>query len=55
MDLFLQERVVNIFSLFHSVDFNLNPSQNKMQNFLQDLRQVIMHTGHGSIESAKVT
>jgi two-component system, NtrC family, sensor kinase len=40
IDLFLQERVVNIFSLFHSVDFNLNPSQNKMQNFLQDLRQV---------------
>lgn len=40
IDLFLQERVVNIFSLFHSADFNLNPSQNKMHNFLQDLRQV---------------
>lgn len=40
IDLFLQERVVNIFSLFHSVDFNLNPSLNKMQNYLGDLRQV---------------
>jgi len=40
IDLFLQERVVNIFSLFHSVDFNLNPSQNRMQNYLRDLKQV---------------
>ncbi|MCD4719617.1 MAG: response regulator [Desulfobacula sp.] len=40
IDLFLQERVVNIFSLFHSVDFSLNPSQNKMHHYLQDLRQV---------------
>ncbi|MDA3790020.1 MAG: response regulator [Desulfobacula sp.] len=40
IDLFLQERVVNIFSLFHSLDFSLNPSQDKMQNFLRDLRQV---------------
>ena len=40
IDLFLQERVVNIFSLFHSIDFSLNPSQNKMHHFLQDLRQV---------------
>ncbi|MCK5162413.1 MAG: response regulator [Desulfobacula sp.] len=40
IDLFLQERVVNIFSLFHSLDFSLNPAENKMQNYLQDLRQV---------------
>ena len=36
----MQERVVNIFSLFHSLDFSLNPSQDKMHNFLRDLRQV---------------
>lgn len=40
IDLFLQERVANIFTLFHSVDFSLNPSQSEMQNYLQDLRQV---------------
>ena len=40
VDLFLQERVVNIFSLFHSIEFSLNPSQKNMQNYLQDLRQV---------------
>lgn len=40
IDLFLQERVVNIFSLFHSVDFSLNPSQDQMQKFLKNLKQV---------------
>ena len=39
IDLFLQERVVNIFSLFHGTDFSLIPSQQKMQNYLQHLRQ----------------
>lgn len=40
IDLFLQERVVNIFSLFHSSEFSLTPSRQKMQDYLQDLRQV---------------
>ncbi len=39
IDLFLQERVVNIFSLFHGADFSLTPSQQRMQNYLQHLRQ----------------
>lgn len=40
VDLFLQERVVNIFSLFHSREFTLSPTQLQMQQFLQQLRQV---------------
>ena len=40
IDLFLQERVVNIFSLFHSSEFSLTPSRHKMQDYLQNLRQV---------------
>ncbi len=40
IDLFLQERVVNIFSLFHSQEFNLMPSSHTMQNYLQNLRRV---------------
>lgn len=40
IDLFLQERVVNIFTLFHSSEFSLTPSKQKMQNYLQNLRQV---------------
>ena len=40
IDLFLQERVVNIFSLFHSSEFSLTPSRQKMQDYLQNLRQV---------------
>lgn len=39
VDLFLQERLVNIFSLFHSSGFALVPSQQQMQEFLQQLRQ----------------
>ncbi|MBC8875916.1 MAG: histidine kinase [Planctomycetes bacterium] len=39
IDLFLQERVVNIFSLFHSVEFDVNPSQDAMDRYLQTLRQ----------------
>ena len=37
IDLFLQERVVNIFNLFHGSAFNLNPSQQQMNAFLQNL------------------
>lgn len=40
VDLFLQERVVNIFSLFHSRGFTLSPTQQQMQQFLHQLRQV---------------
>jgi len=40
VDLFLQERIVNIFSLFHSQEFSLTPSMHTMQNYLQNLRRV---------------
>ncbi len=40
IDLFLQERVVNIFSLFHSSDFSLLPSGLHMDRYLQNLRQI---------------
>jgi len=40
VDLFLQERVVNIFSLFHSLEFSLTPSRHTMENYLQNLRRV---------------
>jgi len=40
VDLFLQERVVNLFSLFHSPGFDLNPSMSKMESYLRNLRQV---------------
>ena len=40
IDLFLQERVVNIFSLFHSEEFSLTPSIHTMQSYLQNLRRV---------------
>ena len=39
IDLFLQERVVNIFSLFHSSEFSLIPSEQRMDRYLQNLRQ----------------
>ena len=39
VDLFLQERVTNIFSLFHSTEFTLDPSQQQMDRYLQGLRQ----------------
>ncbi len=39
IDLFLQERVTNIFSLFHGTEFTLNPSQQQMDRYLQGLRQ----------------
>ena len=38
VDLFIQERLVNIFSLFHSSAFSLNPAQEKMEKLLQQLQ-----------------
>jgi hypothetical protein len=32
IDLFLQERVVNTFSLFHSAEFDVNPTQDVMKD-----------------------
>lgn len=40
IDLFLQERVVNIFSLLHSKEFSTAPSRATMDNYLQNLRRV---------------
>ena len=40
VDLFLQERVVNIFSQFQSEEFNLAPSRHTMENYLKNLRRV---------------
>ncbi len=40
VDLFLQERVVNIFSLFHSLEFSLAPTRRTMENYLRNLRRV---------------
>ncbi|MBW2513611.1 MAG: histidine kinase [Deltaproteobacteria bacterium] len=40
VDLFLQERIVNIFSLFQSKGFSLTPTRLTMENYLQNLRQV---------------
>jgi len=39
IDLFLQERVVNIFRLFHSAEFSLAPSETDMDRCLRNLRQ----------------
>ena len=39
IDLFLQERVVNIFNLFHSEDFNVRPLQQDVNTCLQHLRE----------------
>jgi two-component system, NtrC family, sensor kinase len=39
VDLFLQERLVNIFSLFRSAAFSLTPSQQQMDTLLRQLRQ----------------
>jgi two-component system NtrC family sensor kinase len=38
IDLYLQERVVNLYNLFHSKDFSLNPSQDQMDNSLANLK-----------------
>ncbi len=39
VDLFLQERLVNIFALFRSAAFSLEPSQQQMDTLLRQLRQ----------------
>ncbi len=39
IDLFLQERVVNIFNLFRRTYFTLSPTQADMQRYLQSLRE----------------
>lgn len=39
LDLFLQERVVNLFNLFHSKDFTLTPTPAHMESYLQNLKQ----------------
>jgi two-component system NtrC family sensor kinase len=40
VDLFLQERVVNIFSQFQGKEFSLEPSRQTMENYLHNLRRV---------------
>ncbi len=39
IDLFLQERLVNIFSLFHYTQLNITPSKPEMDYYLQNLRR----------------
>ncbi len=39
VDLFLQERVLNVFNLLRSSTFNVPPSQEDMNRYIQDLRQ----------------
>lgn len=38
LDLFLEERVVNIFNLFNGSDFKLSPAPDDMRRYLQTLR-----------------
>ncbi|MCF8025917.1 MAG: histidine kinase [Desulfobacteraceae bacterium] len=39
VDLFLQERVANLFSLFHRAEFNVTPTQDRMNSYLQHLTE----------------
>jgi len=39
IDLYLQERVVNLYNLFHSKDFSLTPTAAQMENHLFHLKQ----------------
>ena len=39
IDLYLQERVVNIYYLLHSKDFSLEPTSTHMENYLKHLKQ----------------
>ena len=39
IDLFLQERLVNIFNLFHGRDFKIDPGQNDMDAYLKRLQE----------------
>jgi len=38
IDLYLQERVVNLYNLFHSKEFSLTPTQEQMENSLGSLK-----------------
>jgi len=38
IDLYLQERVVNLYNLFHSKEFSLKPTQEQMENSLNSLQ-----------------
>lgn len=39
LDLYLQERVVNLYNLFHSKEFSLEPTAAHMENSLKSLKQ----------------
>ena len=39
LDLYLQERVINLFNLFHSRDFSLQPPQEAMKGYLKSLKR----------------
>ncbi|WP_319587349.1 ATP-binding protein [uncultured Desulfobulbus sp.] len=39
IDLYLQERVVNLYNLFHSKEFSLKPTPEHMENSLSSLKQ----------------
>ena len=39
IDLYLQERVVNLYNLFHSKEFSLTPTQEQMDYSLNSLKQ----------------
>jgi len=39
LDLYLQERVVNLYNLFHSKEFSLSPTAAHMENSLKNLKQ----------------
>lgn len=39
IDLYLQERVVNLYNLFHSKEFTLTPTSAHMENYLGSLKQ----------------
>lgn len=67
VDLFLQERIVNIFNLFHDEDFTLSPSQEDIKTSLSSLRMmsnaivdvvflnIINHAGDAIGESGIIT
>ena len=40
IDLFLEERILNMFSLFHRSDFTISPSNSLLQTYLQQLTKV---------------
>lgn len=39
IDLYLQERVANIFSIFHRSEFHLTPNQDRMNSYLMHLKE----------------